>query len=256
MTIQSINDVAQFSTNSGVVNSSEAFHEIAPAFKYAGGTFIYNDIGKFNNEAFKFYIRMDDVNSTTFKIMLGCDSNGAGQAIQFDFSSTNKWVRFVNTSGWDVLYDSVVVEKEISNLFRTPNSYFIECKVIVSNNKIRFYYNGMLLIDSTLFSPTSTYWGFCNRSGSSQVWTSDMFYVYDQILYGNVNLNGAADGRGIVVVYNQATYEVVSYTHCDDNGEYMVFLDDDPANVNKYFLYGFIPGVGTVQPRGVSNITL
>lgn len=255
MTINAHLDVADF-TNVGVVNSNEAYHTVAPAFKYAAATSVIKDISRFNNEAFKFHLRMDDVNSTSFKIMLGCDASGNGRAIQFDFSTNNKWIRLVNTTGIDAAYASVIAEKDIQNLMIHSSGSFIECRVEISNNKLRFMFNNLIVIDVTTFSTVGTHWGFCNLTGSSQVWTSDMFHVYDQILFGNVNLNGAPDANGIVIVYNQQTYAVVNYTRCDANGEYMVFIDDDPANANKYFLYGFITGLGTVQPRGVSNITL
>lgn len=255
MTINAITDVADF-TNVGVENSTEAFHTISPSFKYGAADSVIQDISRFHNEVFKFHLRMDDVNATSFKIMLGCDASGTGRAIQFDFSTNNKWIRLVNTTGIDTAYASVVQEKDIEPLMIHTSGSFVECRVEISNNKLRFFFNNLIVLDTTLLTTVGTHWGFCNLTGSSQVWTSDMFHVFDQILFGNVNLNGAPDEDGVVIVYNQSTYAVVNYTRCDANGEYMVFIDDDPVNVNKYFLYGFITGLGTVQPRGVSNITL
>lgn len=258
MTIESITSVSSFDTSTGVAESNETYHTVLPSFKFLAGTHVITNAGRFHNEVFKFHLRMDDVNATNFKIMLGCDATGIGRAIQFDFNATNKWVRLVNASGIDVTYDSVISEKDLMPLFNfdSASGMFIECKVIISKNKLQFYYGNRLCVDTVQFTTVGNNWGFCNLTGSSQVWISDLSYIYDQILYGNVNLNGAPDDEGVVIVYNQSTYEVVEYTTCDTNGEYMVFLDDDPANVNKYFLYGFVNGVNGVQPRGVSNITL
>ncbi len=256
MTVIAHTDVADFDTNSGVVNTNTAFHSIAPSFAYDAGDYVITDIGRFNNEAFKFYMRMDDVTATNFKIMLGCNAVGNGRAIQFDFSSTQKWVRLVTTSGIDQAFDTVLQETDIHSKRIINNDFFVEIKVIISNNKIKVYYQGLLVIDYQNFTIVGNNWGFANLTGSSLVYTSDMFYVYDQIIYGNVNLNGAPDSRGVVIMYNQSTYDVVEYTVCDPNGEYMIFIDDQPENFNKYFIYGFVNGVGTVQPRGVSNITI
>ena len=256
MTITAITTVADFSTISGVIDTNTTYHTVAPSLSLPVGTYTLTDLGRINNEVFKFHLRLNDTDSTSFKIMLGCDNAGIGRAIQFDFSSTQKFVRLVNASGFDVAYDSVIEEKDIQSFFVDTAGLYVACRVEISNNKLRFYYGERLMLETIILTTVGTYWGFCNLTSSTQLYVSDTFVVQDQILFGNVNLNGAADEDGNVIVYNQSTYEVYEYTECDANGEYMVFLDDDPVNQNKYFLYGYVLGIGTVQPRGVSNITL
>jgi len=256
MAITPITSIANFDLVTGVVNSSEAYHTVNPSFKYSVATSMLTENSRMHNEVFKFHLRLDDVEATKFKIMVGCDSAGVGRAVQIDFTPTSKMIRLVNQSGIEVAYDSVIQEKDMTNLIIPTNGVFMECTLIISINKIQFFIGTKKCIDYSNFTTVGTHWGFCNLTGSSQVWTSDMFYIYDQILYGNVNLNGAPDSRGVVTVYNQATYEVVKRVICDSNGEYMIFLDDDPVNFNKYFLYGYVNGLTNLQPRGVSNITL
>ena len=254
MTINAITSISQF-TNVGVVDSNEAVHTITPALKFAVATSVINDITTLTNDAFKFHLRMDTVTATSFKLMIGCNATGTGYALQFDFSASNKWIRLVTTSGINQAYDTVVQEVDMHNRLNFTDAQFIPCVVKLVDNKIQLVYNGFIAIDSA-WSPTETHWGFCNLTASSLVYVSDIFHVNNQILFGNVNLDGAPDNRGIVMLYAQSTYDIVEVVETDTNGEYMIFIDDDPANLNKYFLYGYIKGLGTVQPRGVSNITL
>lgn len=254
--INKLNDIAQLDVNSGVVHSYTQIFNDAPAFDLDPATWWLKDNGRMFNEAFKLHLRFDDMEATICKLMLGCNSSGAGVAIQFDFSATAKWIRLVTTTGIDQAYSSVLHEVDISSKAVFTNAQYIGFKTIISNGKLQFWYGTIRLFDIQDFVPLGTYWGVCNLTGSTKVYTSDMYYIQDQILWGNVNLNGEPDMDGIVVVYNQSTYIVESVQPCDPNGEYMVFLDVDPAQLNKYFLYGFIPNIGYVQPRGVTNITL
>lgn len=256
MAIEAITSINHFDSVVGVVDSMESYHIVSPSLKFAPATSVIKEINRMHNEVFKFHIRMDDVELTKFKIMLGCDAAGVGRAIQFDFDANNKMVRYVNQSGIDVAYDSVIKEKDITNISLLNNAEYVECKVVISINKVQLFFQNRLCMEVTNFTTVGTNWGFCNLTGSSIVYLSDLYYIYDQILYGNVNLNGAPDSRGIVSLYNQATYELVKRVICDMNGEYMIFIDDDPANFNKYFLYGYVDGLTNLQPRGVSNITL
>jgi len=254
--IKHITNISQFDVNNGVDHSYTQFNTTSPSFMLDPATWWLKDNEQFHNEALKVHIRMDDVESTNFKIMFGCTSAGAGRALQFDFSATNKWVRLVNTSGIDQVYDSVIEEVDMHSRRPFTDALFVSLKIIISNNKLKCWFGNYFLFDIETFSISGTYWGACNLTGSTRVYTGDVTAYSDQVLWGNVNLNGEPDDLGQVIVYNQDTYQVIDYTYCDSNGEYMVFLDDDPADMNKYFLYGFIPGIVYVQPRGVSNITL
>lgn len=256
MTIEAITDVAQFDTVVAATNIESKFHTVGPGFKFPAGGYVVRDQLRMYNEAFKFYVNLTNKDNVSFKMMLGCDNTGTGKAIQMDFTATTVHFRLVTTSGFDVAYDTVIQEKEMSNKLVLQSDTWIECKVIVRANKLEFYFGNRRCIQLDTFTPDGNNWGWCTLTGSDTVYTSDMFYVYDQIIYGNVNLNGAPDAKGVVVMFNQNTYELVARTECDANGEYMIFLDDDPAHGNKYFMYGYVEGLNNIQPRGVSNISL
>lgn len=257
MSIELINNIGYYTTVTGVTNSNEAIHTISPALKFTVDSHVLTDQSRMNNEVYKFHLRSENIDATNFKIIVGCDGSNVGPAIELDFTATSKIIRLVNQTALDT-NGATIAEKDITTLFDFSNatSQFIECRVEISKNKIRFYYAGRLCIDSTQLVPMGTQFGFLNSPASSIVYVSDPYYYFDQILYGNVNLNGAPNSKGKVILYNQATYQVVSVTHCDSNGDYMIFVDDDPVNGNKYFLYGFIEDYTASQPRGVSNITL
>ncbi len=255
MAITPITSITQF-TNVSVTESAVS-HTISPSFSYAAaGASVIQDISKFDNEVFKFYIRMDDTTSSSFRILLGTDISGNGKAIQFDFTATNKYIRLVNISGIATTYDTIDVTNDVGNRLLFSNNQFIACRVEVVNSKLRFFYGNLKAIDVQNFTNTGTYWGFASLVGTSQIYTSDMFYVYDQILHGNVNLNGAPSNDGTIITYLQATNTVFDYSKSDPDGNYMVFIDDDPINLNKYFMYGFVSSLEQLQPRGVSNISI
>lgn len=256
MAITHFDEIADFGTVSGVTEDVSVFYDQSPGFLAKAGEYVLEDNGRCINEVFKFWMRLTDVDDTSFKFMVGANSSGVGQYVQFDFDVTNMYVRLVTASGFDVAYDTAEATIDIKNMIALADNDWVPVQIEIQDNKIRCRFRNIICFEYKSFSPVGNYFGFCNLSGSADVHVSDLYWYTDQIVYGNVNLNGVADGRGIVVLYNQSTFEVVEYRHTDNDGEYYIFIDDDPINLNKYFMYGFIDGETNIQPRGVSNITL
>lgn len=256
MTINKVESISYFDTNSGVQESNNEYRTRSPAFQCDPGTYCYKTWTSMSNRVLKMWVNMTDTTATSFKIMLGVDNTGVGRALQFDFSAANKWVRLVNVSGFDVAYDTVIEEIDLHTRWTWVNDIYEKLQIEIQGAKIRVSYGRITLFERNDMTYVGNHWGFCNLTASSTVYASDVDDIENQIIYGNVNLNGAPDDDGVVLVYNQQSYELYKKTRCDANGEYFVFIDDDPQNVNKYFIYGYIDGSGTVQPRGVSNITI
>lgn len=256
MAIVQANSISYYDTNSGVTDDNVTYKSMSPSMSMAAGTYVLKDLTRFNNEVFKFYVRFSDVTNTHFKLMIGIDNMGTGRAVHFDFSSTDAWVRLVNTSGLDQTYDTVITEHNLYNRMTMVNDQFVECRAEIVNGNFQFYFNGMRVLQSTAFTANANYFGFCNLTTGTQVYVSDVEYIYDQIIWGNVNLDGNPQAEGIVGCYKQSTLELYKYIRCLTNGAYMIFIDDDPVNANKYFIYGYVKDQGIVQPRGISNITI
>lgn len=256
MSITRFDAIADFDTISGATEDPATFNELAPGFLVEAGEHVLHDNSRIHNEVFKFHMRCADADDTSFKFMVGVNSSGVGQALQFDYDATNLYVRLVTASGIDVAYDTAEATMDLTNMLMVANDQFIPIQIEIQDNKIRCRVKNIIVAEYKSFQPTGTYFGFANLTGSANVYVSDLYWYNDQIVYGNVNLNGAANADGIVVLYNQSTYDVVEYRHTDNDGEYFIFIDDDPANLNKYFMYGFVEGQTSIQPRGVSNITL
>lgn len=256
MAITHFDELADFGTVSGVTEDAGVFYDDGPGFLAEAGEYVLEDNGRCINEVFKFWMRLTDADATSFKFMVGANSSGVGQYVQFDFDATNMYVRLVTASGFDVAYDTAEATIDIKNMIVLSDIDWVPVQIEIQDNKIRCQVRNIVCFEYKSFSPVGNYFGFCNLTGSADVHISDLYWYTDQIVYGNVNLNGVADSNGIVVLYNQSTFDVVEYRHTDSDGEYYIFIDDDPANLNKYFMYGFIDGETNIQPRGVSNITL
>lgn len=252
---QLFTDIAQFDSASAQ-NSSEAYHTNPNAFKFGAGTHLNTDMTRSHNEAYTFYLRFNAADTGAFKAVVGGNASGVGIAVQLDFTSTNKWIRIINSSGLDTSIGSVIAEVDIQNQIILNDSAFVKCTIIVSQNKLEFYYGNRRIHSITNYTANGNNFALVSLTGSSQTYVSDLIHYGDQVLHGNVNLNGAPNDGGEVVLYNQSTMEFIKKISCDPNGEYMLFIEDDPLYLNKYFIYGYIKGIGIVQPRGVSNITI
>jgi len=256
MSISNINTIAYFDTVTGVVDDGTNFHTVPGSLDFAVATNCVKDITRFNNEAFTFYIRMEDVTNTSFQVLLGGNNAWTGKAVRFDFSASNKWIRLADVNLADGALVTVLTEKDIHERFIFTNSVYIKVEIIISNDVVKVKYNNAPVLEYGAFSLIGNNWGFSNQTASAQVRVSDLYHYQDQIFWGNVNINGAPNAAGEVWLYNQSTYKVVDNQYCNAAGEYLIFLEDDPANLNKYFMYGYVPGSGNSQPRGVCNITL
>lgn len=255
MSIQNLNTISSFTTVSGATDNNSIFNEVAPSIELQSSNFIHTPLSKIDNEVYQFYLRMVDVDDTKFKILLGNSNTGSGQSIEIEFNSSEKLISLVNTSGLDISNDSVIIQRNIRDFLNFTNDKWYKIQIEIQSDKIRCFFDKILCFEFEL-SLSGLEFGFVNMAGSSNVYVSDLKIYVDQIVYGNVNINGANNENGRVVLYNQSTYEIVKYTEVDSNGEYFIFIEDDPLNSNKYFIYGFIENRTNIQPRGVLNITL
>ena len=249
MTITRFDAIADFDTVSGATDA-------APGFLLEGSEHILHDNARIHNEVFKFDMQCANITNTKFKFMVGVNSLGIGQALEFDYDGATLYIRLVTSNGIDVDHMTAEATMDLTNMLVLVNGQSIPIRVEIQDNKIRCRVKNIIVAEYKSFSPNGNYFGFANRLNSSNVIITNLIQYSDQIVYGNVNLNGAANADGIVVLYNQNTYEVVEYHYTDGDGEYFIFIDDDPIYQNKYFMYGFIEGQTSIQPRGVSNITL
>ena len=256
MAITRLESVSDYGVNSGVIDDIGVFADLSPGQELGAGSYIIDDFSQASNEVLKFYASFSNVTSTNFKILLGDTAAGIGMALQIDMSSSNLFVRLVTATGIDQTEDTIVEQNDLIDRFIPANDVFYPVQVELQGGNLRVRINNIIALETGTFVASGTNFGFCNRAGSSNVTISDVYWYTNQIVYGNVNVNGVADSNGVVILYNQFTYEVIKKQRCTPNGLFWIFIDDDPLNFNKYFMYGFIEGEYGLQPRGVSNITL
>jgi hypothetical protein len=173
-------------------------------------------------------------------------------------SATGWKIQYVNISSWDGLPDSVNEEKDLKiRGWNFKSDVFYKITIYLANNQLKVYFNNALCVDSLAFSPSGGWMGVSGIDSTTSSYVSDLTYWEEQCLWGNVNINGvpqATSGRAIL--FSQDIVEVVEYSATNTDGDYLIFLEDDPANLNKYFMIGFIADQTNIQPRGVSNITI
>lgn len=248
-----------FTLNSGAVNIPSVYKDTSPGILLTSGTHAYYDTaGPFNNAAVTAWVRFTDILDGKFRLHLGCTSAGVGKAIDIVMDATGWKVQYVNISSWDGLPDTVNSEKNFKlRGWEFLSNTFYKLTVYLANNQLKVYFNGALAIDDTNYAPAGGYMGISGIDTNTSTYVSDMYFYEEQCLWGNVNINGIAQATsGRAVLFSQDIVEVVEYSATNADGDYLIFLEDDPVNLNKYFLIGFIADQTDIQPRGVSNITI
>ncbi len=258
MAIQTINRIADYDVNNGVTENTGIFKYTAPSMVLSSGTDIIKNMNRFHNEAFTFWVYFADATASKFEAVLGTDVNGSGVALRFDFSASYSWIRLVQVTNFgNPTYDSVIVEKDVRLIEDGfQNNTWYKCVVYLADDMLKVEFNGVQLFEIETFVPNGTYFGFSGLDTSNNIYISDATYYSDQVFWGNVNLNGVPDDQGQVLMLKQSTFSLIGRDLCNSKGEWLIFLEDDPANVNKYILIGHILDRPTYQPRGVGNITL
>lgn len=251
-----IKNLADFTLNSGVVENATIYNDVTPALDVDTGTYIYHDSTDISNFGLICYVRFGDVTASQFRILLGVNSSGVGRALDFNMTGSSQTCAFVTISSFTGAADTTLVSKEFLPRIPLIDDTFYKISVVIANDIIKVFVNNYIMFESTSFVPTDSIWGYSGMSTSTLVYVSDTYWYKDQVFWGNVNLNAVPDGDGVATLYNQGTHALVSRVQCNDDGDYTLLVDDDPANFTKYFLIGNITTLTNIQPRGVGNITL
>lgn len=257
MAIKKISNTGDYDINSGVLESWITFKDIAPSLRVTNGSHIIKDLGRFYNEAFICWIRTANGNAFKYQMLLGCDVNGNGLAIRFDGTASGLTIKLVNiTSFGNPTYDSIIEEREVTDFILISNNTWHKLKVAFVNSKIQVILEGRLVFESTSAVATGNYFGHSGIDTTNETLVSDLYYYTDQIFWGNVNSKGIPSDKGIVYFLRQDTVQLYSRTMTDQYGNYMVFVEDDPIDLHKYIVLGYISNKTYLQPRGYGNLTL
>jgi len=255
--ITKLNDLTDYDINSGVVENTSIFKANGKSLELSQNDYISKDLTRFSNETFTTYFRTNQSNNFKFQYLLGCDNLGTGQALRIDGTATTLHFRIVNiTTYGNPSYDSVIFEKDFFNILNINDDLWYKITIIISNNKLRVLFDGIILIDIINFTPTDNYYGYSAINSTTLTYISDINYYIDQIFYGNINLNGTPDDNGKILMASQDTMSIQYIENSDINGNWMIFNDGNPINFNKYVLIGYLNDKSSLQPRGIGNITL
>jgi len=257
MALEKFLDLTHFDNNTGVTEDPIIYKTNSPSFVMSSGAYAIKDMQRFNNEAYTFYTRWDNVtNGSKLRIALGCTAAGVGKAIDIEGTTGTQSVSLVNISSWTGLADAVLETKNMYDRFSWSIGTWYKVKILIANNLIRVWVNNINVIDVPLFSVAGNYMAITGINSTSNVRVSDLWHYSDQCFWGNVNLNGVPYSDGIVAIYNQETFTILGYVNNNDAGDYVIFIEDDPNNLNKYFMTAQIRSLPDTQGKGIGNITL
>jgi hypothetical protein len=258
MTVERIQYLTDFDTNSGVTEDFTSFHEESPSVKVESGQYIEKDIGQMTNFAMAAWVNFSNIDNGKLRILLGTNASGIGKAIDFTMSAAGWKVQYVEIASHTGVPSSIDQEAEFKRRgFEFYSNKYYKVLVYLSGGTLTVKFDGKPALHITNYVPTGTLWGLSGRDSFSYVNVSDIRVYENQVFYGNVNINGIHQGdQGRVRMYDQTFYTIVEDVECDSSGNYMIFLEDDPLSLNKYFMIGYVDNRKDIQPRGVANITL
>jgi len=148
------------------------------------------------------------------------------------------------------------MEKDITRIASIKADVWSEIRILIANSKVQIYLNHLLIMEYNSFVGVGTHFGFYNTTGQDDVTVSDSIYYGDQIIWGNVNINGQTNQDGFTLLFSQVDINFIESANCDQSGNWMIFIKEDPYQQNKHILMGAISSEQFLQPKGISNITL
>ncbi len=249
--INPLYNISDWTQQSNITQDNDTFKYNSPSLFFATGSpsYIIKDLGRHHNESLTFYLRSDDLVNSSFFVLFGCNDLGDGYAIDIKYHQL-RLVTIGTYSETSVILDS-------SELFWQANNQFHKIKLLIVNSKIQLFFNDGLLLEYDEFTKVGDYIGFHNNNSLSNHWISDSIWYDDQILWGNININGVNNQDGFVLLYSQFDMAYIQNQSTDDTGNWMMFIEEDPIHQNKHVLVGGINSPTTnLQPKGVSSITL
>lgn len=250
MSINTLYTISDYSLSSNMVEDTDTYKYNSPSLKFATGapSYITKDLERHHNEGFASWIYTPDINSFTFKILFGCDSLGNGFALEL--SQYN--IKLINITAY--VESGVIIDQPM--YIWITNSHWHKIKLIIANGKVEFYFNEGLILQYNAFSKVGDYFGYHNNNSPVDVYISDTIWYDDQIIWGNVNVNGTKNQDGFVLLYKQIDITLHQNTLTDISGNWMMLMEEDPIEQNKHVLIGGISSDDNLQPKGISSVTL
>lgn len=256
-------DVADFTTNSGTANLSYIYNTVSPSIAIDNGEYIIKDQTSLDNFALTFYFRFASVANNNMRVHLGSDGTGLGNCLNLSLdASKNATLTYgeLTTPGWINAIDTSIKQRQylINNGWNVQNPTYVQrwtkVSIVIVNDILEIYYDNLLFYKDESYTPVGTYFGFSNNSSVS-TYISDVYVYENQIFYGNVNIDGTIySSGGYVNAYYLHDMSLYKRVECDSQGRYALFIEDDPLNLNKYYIIGYYNSRADVQPRGVSNL--
>lgn len=250
--INTLTRLTDYDIVNNVVEDHANYYNISPSFyfNYTLAPYMLKDMGRFHNEAFKFSFNSPDVSNFKFQVLFGCNSSGDGYAVSIE----NSIMKLVTVSTF--VETAVLSERGLSRSMNFANNTYYSFKLVIANAKLQIYLNDNLFMEYNSFSPIANYYGYHLNGSTANVYISDTTYYDDQVIWGNVNLNGENNEDGFSLLFNQISIDLHSYSPCDTSGNWIIFIDDDPIQQNRFILIGAISSKEYLQPKGISSITL
>lgn len=256
-------DIADFTLTSATAPSNVAyvFKDISPGIYMGSGEYCVKDQTSLDNFALTFYYKFLNATSSGIRVAFGCDNTGVGYSFDYVISTATDVKYKINqltTAGWTNAPDTTLYEIDAYHGYVHNISNVNEWRklsIVIAGSRLQIYTDDDYLFYEDLnFTISGTHWGLASL-GTNVLYISDVYVYENQIFYGNVNIDGTTySENGYVNLYNQQDMSFVKRSTCDTNGDYMLFIEDDPINQNKYYILGYYSDKKNIQPRGVSNL--
>lgn len=253
MTMTTLYNISDYDISNNVSEDAGNIYENVPGL-YFNNTlatpYIIKDMGRINNEVYKTYIKSPTIDSLQFLVCFGCDNLGNGYALEFKAG-------FINL----VTLLSYVPTQTLAtkrHQRQTSSNSWIRVKIVIVNKKCKIFFSleNTMAFEIENFIPSGNYFGYYMNGSTVDAYVSDTVHYTDQVLWGNINLNGDNQSDGRSVLLEQSTLSFIDKDDCDSLGNWAIFVDEDPLDQTRHILLGLIDNKKNIQPKGISGITL
>ena len=254
MAKETLYTLADFDIVSNVTEDPVLKYENPPSFYFENtlSPYMLKDMGRIHNEVYKMYIQSSDINNIDFMILFGCDDIGNGYAVHIDALDI-KVVELVAYNVTNTLSSKPHFRMTINNTW-----FFVE--IHIANKKLDVFltnkYNKVSNV--TNFIPVGNYFGYKNiiSANSVNANVSDTMHYTDQILWGNINVNGDGLDTSDAVLFEETTFSFIYKYNCDQYGDWAIFVDEEATDQTRHILLGLVNTERNIQAKGILGITI
>lgn len=252
MAINTLYTLADFTTNSSVTEDNVEFHTTSPCFKFDHtlSPYLMKNMLRFHNETFTLYFKANDITLFNLEVLIGCNIGGDGYGVLIE----DGLISLVDTTIF--VPTNTILSKDLTRMNPLLSNTYYKLSIMVVNNKLEVFLDDVLVLEYSNFVKVDNYFGYHLNGGTTNVYVSDTIYFDDQIVWGEIAYVNRGDEDGFMLMYDQTDISFMGVAECDADGNYMMFVDEDPVDQNLHIMVGAIHTQQQIQPKGISSVTI